>query len=48
MCESDEDTSDCESTEEGIFPLDCGDLDLEQIENNWESKLCARIRVVLN
>ncbi|NWV49638.1 FA53A protein, partial [Daphoenositta chrysoptera] len=33
-CESDEDTSDCESTEEGIFPLDCGDLDLEQIENN--------------
>ncbi|NWJ05568.1 FA53A protein, partial [Crypturellus undulatus] len=34
VCESDEDTSDCESTEEGIFPLDCGDLDLEQIENN--------------
>ncbi|XP_028938971.1 protein FAM53A [Ornithorhynchus anatinus] len=33
-CESDEDTSDCESSEEGIFPLDCGDLDLEQIENN--------------
>ncbi|KAM3672843.1 protein FAM53A isoform 2-T3 [Ammospiza maritima maritima] len=32
--ESDEDTSDCESHEEGIFPLDCGDLDLEQIENN--------------
>ncbi|XP_007896139.2 protein FAM53A isoform X1 [Callorhinchus milii] len=32
--ESEEDTSDCESTEEGIFPLDCGDLDLEQIENN--------------
>ncbi|XP_014344315.1 protein FAM53A isoform X2 [Latimeria chalumnae] len=34
MSESDEDTSDCENTEEGIFPLDCGDLDLEQIENN--------------
>ncbi|XP_053886571.1 protein FAM53A isoform X1 [Malaclemys terrapin pileata] len=34
VCESDEDTSDCDSTEEGIFPLDCGDLDLEQIENN--------------
>ncbi|XP_075787022.1 protein FAM53A isoform X1 [Pelodiscus sinensis] len=34
VCETDEDTSDCESTEEGIFPLDCGDLDLEQIENN--------------
>ncbi|KAM7021902.1 protein FAM53A isoform 2-T2 [Passerculus sandwichensis] len=33
-CQSDEDTSDCESHEEGIFPLDCGDLDLEQIENN--------------
>ncbi|XP_051822319.1 protein FAM53A isoform X1 [Antechinus flavipes] len=34
-CESEEeDPSDCESTEEGIFPLDCGDLDLEQIENN--------------
>nr|XP_005490886.1 protein FAM53A [Zonotrichia albicollis] len=32
--DSDEDTSDCESHEEGIFPLDCGDLDLEQIENN--------------
>ncbi|XP_029448494.1 protein FAM53A [Rhinatrema bivittatum] len=34
VSESDEDTSDSESTEEGIFPLDCGDLDLEQIENN--------------
>uniref|UniRef100_A0A6G1S3G0 Family with sequence similarity 53 member A n=1 Tax=Hypotaenidia okinawae TaxID=2861861 RepID=A0A6G1S3G0_9GRUI len=34
VCESDEDTSDSESAEEGIFPLDCGDLDLEQIENN--------------
>ncbi|XP_074847797.1 protein FAM53A [Carettochelys insculpta] len=34
VCETDEDTSDCESTEEGIFPLDCGELDLEQIENN--------------
>uniref|UniRef100_A0A8C8RHY6 Family with sequence similarity 53 member A n=1 Tax=Pelusios castaneus TaxID=367368 RepID=A0A8C8RHY6_9SAUR len=34
VCESDEDTSDCESIEEGIFPLDCRDLDLEQIENN--------------
>lgn len=33
-CDSDGDTSDCESAEEGIFPLDCGDLDLEQIENN--------------
>ncbi|XP_057880400.1 protein FAM53A isoform X1 [Melospiza georgiana] len=32
--QSDDDTSDCESHEEGIFPLDCGDLDLEQIENN--------------
>ncbi|XP_069488251.1 protein FAM53A [Ambystoma mexicanum] len=32
--ESEDDTSDCESTEEGIFPIDCGDLDLEQIENN--------------
>ncbi|MBN3305571.1 FA53A protein, partial [Amia calva] len=34
VSESDEDTSDCESAEEGVFPLDCGDLDLEQIENN--------------
>ncbi|XP_078534762.1 protein FAM53A isoform X1 [Lissotriton helveticus] len=34
VSESEEDTSDCESIEEGIFPLDCGDLDLEQIENN--------------
>lgn len=34
VSESEEDTSDCESTEEGIFPLDYGDLDLEQIENN--------------
>ncbi|XP_078079246.1 protein FAM53A-like [Mustelus asterias] len=34
VSESEEDTSDCESTEEGIFRLDCGDLDLEQIENN--------------
>ncbi|XP_042315082.1 LOW QUALITY PROTEIN: protein FAM53A [Sceloporus undulatus] len=34
MCESEEETSDCESTEEGIFPLDCEALDLEQIENN--------------
>lgn len=33
VSESDEDTSDCESTEE-IFPLDCADLDLEQIERN--------------
>ncbi|XP_053168033.1 protein FAM53A isoform X2 [Hemicordylus capensis] len=32
--ESGEETSDCESTEEGIFPLDCEGLDLEQIENN--------------
>ncbi|MBN3281214.1 FA53A protein, partial [Polyodon spathula] len=31
VSESDEDTSDCESTE---FPLDLVDLDLEQIENN--------------
>ncbi|KAK1175448.1 protein FAM53A-like isoform X1 [Acipenser oxyrinchus oxyrinchus] len=31
VSESDEDTSDCESTE---FPLDFVDLDLEQIENN--------------
>ncbi|XP_053243747.1 protein FAM53A isoform X2 [Podarcis raffonei] len=34
MCESEEETSDCESVEEGIFPLDCEGLDLEQIENN--------------
>ncbi|XP_043918251.1 protein FAM53A isoform X2 [Protopterus annectens] len=33
VSESDEDTSDCESTEE-IFSLDCADLDLEQIERN--------------
>ncbi|XP_062981984.1 protein FAM53A [Elgaria multicarinata webbii] len=35
---SGEETSDCESTEDGIeediFPLDCEGLDLEQIENN--------------
>ncbi|XP_029103300.1 protein FAM53A-like isoform X2 [Scleropages formosus] len=30
----DGDTSDCESAEDAAFPLDCGDLDLEQIENN--------------
>lgn len=36
MCESEEETSDCESVEEGIFPLDCEGLDLEQIENNWD------------
>lgn len=35
VCESGEETSDPESTEEGIFPLDCEGLDLEQIENNW-------------
>lgn len=34
VCESGEDTSDTESTEEGIFPLDSEGLDLEQIENN--------------
>ncbi|MBN3317013.1 FA53A protein, partial [Atractosteus spatula] len=34
VSESDEDTSDCESNEGGVFPLDCVDLDLEQIENN--------------
>ncbi|XP_020661582.3 protein FAM53A isoform X1 [Pogona vitticeps] len=34
MCESEDETSDCECTEEGIFPLDCEALDLEQIENN--------------
>ncbi|XP_039607705.1 protein FAM53A-like isoform X2 [Polypterus senegalus] len=34
VSESEEDTSDCDSTDDGIFPLDCGDLDLEQIENN--------------
>ncbi|KAH0624416.1 hypothetical protein JD844_031828 [Phrynosoma platyrhinos] len=34
MCESEEETSDCESTEDGIFPLDCEALDLEQIEKN--------------
>ncbi|XP_062832066.1 protein FAM53A isoform X1 [Anolis carolinensis] len=34
MCESEEETSDCESTEEGIFPLDYEAIDLEQIENN--------------
>ncbi|KAG7461540.1 hypothetical protein MATL_G00192120 [Megalops atlanticus] len=32
--EEDEDTSDCESAEDILFPLDCADLDLEQIENN--------------
>uniref|UniRef100_A0A8C5LWZ2 Family with sequence similarity 53 member A n=1 Tax=Leptobrachium leishanense TaxID=445787 RepID=A0A8C5LWZ2_9ANUR len=34
VSESDEDSSDCESSEGGIFPIDCADLDLEQIENN--------------
>ncbi|KAJ8269423.1 hypothetical protein COCON_G00120300 [Conger conger] len=36
VSESDEDadSSDCESLEEALFPLDCADLDLEQIENN--------------
>ncbi|KAJ7324511.1 hypothetical protein JRQ81_017531 [Phrynocephalus forsythii] len=34
MCESEDETSDCESIEDGIFPLDCEALDLEQIENN--------------
>ncbi|KAM4810073.1 protein FAM53A [Rhinophrynus dorsalis] len=33
VSESEEDTSDSESTEGTMFPLDC-DLDLEQIENN--------------
>nr|XP_023655737.1 protein FAM53A [Paramormyrops kingsleyae] len=32
--ESDEDISDTDSIEERIFPLYCGDLDLEQIEKN--------------
>ncbi|XP_036407248.1 protein FAM53A-like [Megalops cyprinoides] len=32
--EEDEDTSDCDSAEDMLFPLDCADLDLEQIENN--------------
>ncbi|XP_048826239.1 protein FAM53A-like [Brienomyrus brachyistius] len=32
--ESDEDISDADSIEERIFPLYCGDLDLEQIEKN--------------
>lgn len=36
VSESDEDAdaSDCESAEDTLFPLDCADLDLEQIENN--------------
>ncbi|XP_053314154.1 protein FAM53A [Spea bombifrons] len=34
VSESDEDISDYESTEGCIFPIDCADLDLEQIENN--------------
>ncbi|KAM8940445.1 protein FAM53A isoform 1-T1 [Pelodytes ibericus] len=34
VSESEEDISDCESTEACIFPIDCADLDLEQIENN--------------
>ncbi|XP_075427320.1 protein FAM53A isoform X1 [Ascaphus truei] len=34
VSESDEDISDCESPGRGIFPIDCDDLDLEQIENN--------------
>ncbi|NP_001085276.1 uncharacterized protein LOC443593 [Xenopus laevis] len=34
LSESEEDTSDCESSEGSSFPTDCGDLDLEQIENN--------------
>lgn len=31
VSESEEDLSDCEST---IFPIDCEELDLEEIENN--------------
>ncbi|XP_069779823.1 protein FAM53A-like isoform X2 [Narcine bancroftii] len=34
VSKSEEEASDCESTEEGIFPIDYGDLDLEEIENN--------------
>lgn len=34
LSESDEDTSDAEHTEVATFPLECGDLDLEEIENN--------------
>jgi hypothetical protein len=34
------DPSDWDSAgEEGVFPLDHGDLDLEQIENNWRCSL---------
>ncbi|KAM3940764.1 protein FAM53A isoform 1-T3 [Leptodactylus fuscus] len=34
VSESEEDLSDCESTEGTEYPIDCEDLDLEQIENN--------------
>ncbi|CAN2388415.1 Family with sequence similarity 53 member A [Pristimantis euphronides] len=34
VSESEEDLSDCESTEGPEFPIDCEELDLEQIENN--------------
>ncbi|KAG8453384.1 hypothetical protein GDO86_000132 [Hymenochirus boettgeri] len=34
LSESEEDISDSESSEGSNFPTDCGDLDLEQIENN--------------
>ncbi|XP_023668339.1 protein FAM53A-like isoform X2 [Paramormyrops kingsleyae] len=34
LSESDEDTSDTEQTDTAAFPLECGDLDLEEIENN--------------
>ncbi|XP_048851942.1 protein FAM53A-like [Brienomyrus brachyistius] len=34
LSESDEEASDSERTEAAAFPLECGDLDLEEIENN--------------
>ncbi|XP_053560211.1 protein FAM53A [Bombina bombina] len=34
LSESEEDISDAESTEGNLFPINCDDLDLEQIENN--------------